>query len=231
MTSAARCSPASATTCALRSPHCEPRSRRCKTVSRPTSRATCAPWPTTSKRSSSLVDDLFLLSRIEAGQPRTRTRPRRPSRTRRRGRRGAQSRPPPPVRCTIVLRVRPIGATSTPTPAPSGRVIRNLLDNAVRHAPAGSTVEVVIDRRLQHRWCGSIDQGPASIVDFSADRLRPLHPRRPESHPHQRRCRTRPRHRRGLVEAHGGTIWIEPPPGGTVAFEIPVAASPATHLN
>ena len=26
---------------------------------------------------------------------------------------------------------------------------------------------------------------------------------------------------RGLIEAHGGRIWIEPPPGGTVAFELP----------
>ena len=26
---------------------------------------------------------------------------------------------------------------------------------------------------------------------------------------------------RGLVEAHGGRIWIEPPPGGHVAFDLP----------
>ena len=28
---------------------------------------------------------------------------------------------------------------------------------------------------------------------------------------------------RGLVEAHGGRIWIEQPPGGRVAFELPAA--------
>jgi signal transduction histidine kinase len=28
---------------------------------------------------------------------------------------------------------------------------------------------------------------------------------------------------RGLVEAQGGRIWIEDPPGGRVAFELPAA--------
>jgi signal transduction histidine kinase len=27
----------------------------------------------------------------------------------------------------------------------------------------------------------------------------------------------------GLVDAHGGRIWLEPGPGGRVAFEVPVA--------
>jgi signal transduction histidine kinase len=26
---------------------------------------------------------------------------------------------------------------------------------------------------------------------------------------------------RGLVEAHGGEVWVEPPPGGRVAFRLP----------
>jgi signal transduction histidine kinase len=31
---------------------------------------------------------------------------------------------------------------------------------------------------------------------------------------------------RGLVEAHGGEIWIEPGPGGRVTFRLPVVTRP-----
>jgi two-component system OmpR family sensor kinase len=31
---------------------------------------------------------------------------------------------------------------------------------------------------------------------------------------------------RGLIDAHGGRIWIDPPPGGRVGFELPPFTTP-----
>ena len=103
-----------------------------------------------------------------------------------------------------------------------GRVVRNLLDNAIEHAPGGSVVRVVVDGSERPR-VRVIDQGPGFPAEFSA-------------HAFERFARADPsRNRetggaglglaiaRGLVEAHGGRIWIERPPGGRVAFELPPA--------
>lgn len=102
-----------------------------------------------------------------------------------------------------------------------GRVIRNLLDNALRHAPPGSTVVVSTDPvtgRVQVE-----DQGPGFDGAFT-ERAFDHFTRADES-----------RERstggaglglaiaKGVVEAHGGRIWVEPPPGGRVAFELPAA--------
>lgn len=167
---------------------------------------------------SSLVDDLFLLSRIEAGRLDL-------------------------VRARVDLRELADEAVEAITPAAAardisielrcqvdvrvdanaralGRVIRNLLDNAVRHAPAGSPVVVTID----HTGAATVrvsDQGPGFDAEFAPlafDRF---------SRADQSRNRSSGGAglglaiARGLIEAHGGRIWIEPPPGGTVAFELP----------
>lgn len=102
-----------------------------------------------------------------------------------------------------------------------GRVIRNLLDNAIRHAPEGSTVEVTVDR--ESRRVVVADQGPGfapSFADQAFDRF-------------TRADASRNRDTggaglglaiaRGVVEAHGGHIWVGAPPGGHVAFELPAA--------
>jgi signal transduction histidine kinase len=90
----------------------------------------------------------------------------------------------------------------------------------LRHAPAGSTVEVVVDIDTAP-VVRVVDQGPGFDATFA-----------PEAFDHFTRMDAS-RNRssggaglglaiaRGLVEAHGGRIWIEPPPGGTVAFELP----------
>lgn len=167
---------------------------------------------------SSLVDDLFLLSRIEAGRLDL-------------------------VRDRVDLRELADEAVEAITPAAAarqitielhcnadvrvdanpralGRVIRNLLDNAVRHAPEGSPVVVTIDDTGAATVRVS-DQGPGFDAEFAPlafDRF---------SRADQSRNRASGGAglglaiARGLIEAHGGRIWIEPPPGGTVAFELP----------
>ncbi len=170
---------------------------------------------------SSLVDDLFLLSRIESGRLDL-------------------------VRARVDLRELADEAVEAITPAAAardisielrcdadvrvdanaralGRVIRNLLDNAVRHAPAGSPVVVTIDD-TGTATVRVTDQGPGFDAEFAPlafDRF---------SRADQSRNRSSGGAglglaiARGLIEAHGGRIWIEPPPGGTVAFELPPPA-------
>lgn len=102
-----------------------------------------------------------------------------------------------------------------------GRVIRNLLDNAIRYAPDGSTVEVAVDP--ESRRVLVTDDGPGFPTSFAG-----------QAFEHFTRADTS-RNRdtggaglglaiaRGVVEAHGGQIWIGAPPGGHVAFELPAA--------
>lgn len=101
-----------------------------------------------------------------------------------------------------------------------GRVLRNLIENAVRHTPAGTTVAIRVDRngspRVQVR-----DEGPGFPADFLDTALQPW-TRADDS-------RTRSTGgsglglaiAAGLVEAHGGRLWLEPGPGGRVTFTLP----------
>ena len=108
-----------------------------------------------------------------------------------------------------------------------GRVVRNLVDNAIRHAPAGSGVEVSVGTAADGPWVRVVDAGPGFPTEFAAvafDRFSRADP-----------SRTRDTGgaglglaiAQGLVQAHGGEVWVEPPPGGRVAFRLPVAAGPA----
>lgn len=103
-----------------------------------------------------------------------------------------------------------------------GRVVRNLVDNAIRHAPPGSVVEVTVMASPRPRVIVS-DSGDGFSPEFR-ERAFDLWARSDES-------RSRATGgaglglaiAKGLVLAHGGDIWIEPSPGGRVAFELPAA--------
>jgi signal transduction histidine kinase len=116
---------------------------------------------------------------------------------------------------------RRVGVAGNPTAL--GRVVRNLLDNAIQHAPAGSVVRIAVDGTEQRPRVEVSDEGPGFPDEFTA-------------HAFERFTRADPsRNRatggaglglaiaRGLVEAHGGHIWIGGPPGGRVAFDLPAA--------
>ncbi|MFM7535557.1 MAG: sensor histidine kinase [Acidimicrobiales bacterium] len=103
-----------------------------------------------------------------------------------------------------------------------GRVVRNLLDNAIRHAPEGSVVQTSVNDGGTPRITVS-DEGVGFPDDF-IDRAFEVWARADGS-----------RNRstggsglglaiaHGLVDAHGGRIWIEPATGGRVTFELPRA--------
>jgi signal transduction histidine kinase len=102
------------------------------------------------------------------------------------------------------------------------RVIRNLLDNAVRFAPAGSEVRISIERHPVPT-VRVVDGGPGFPPGFA------VHAFERFSRPDDHRSRADGGTglglaiARGLVDAHGGRIWIEDPPGGRVAFQLPAA--------
>lgn len=166
---------------------------------------------------SSLVDDLFLLARIEAQRLELR---REPIDLADLADEAVESLQPTAAARGIDLRLVADPTLVEVNPAAVGRVIRNLVDNAIRHAPENSTVEVEV-RHDGQPVVRVIDAGDGFGDDFAAtafDRF---------SRAEQSRNRSSGGAglglaiARGLVEAHGGSIEIEPPPGGRVAVRFP----------
>ena len=101
------------------------------------------------------------------------------------------------------------------------RVLRNLLDNAVRHAPAVSTVRVEVGDADGEVLVTVRDDGPGFPAGFAERAFERF----------TRADAARERHGGGaglglaiakeLIEAHDGRIWISDGPGATVGFVIP----------
>lgn len=96
-----------------------------------------------------------------------------------------------------------------------GRVVRNLVDNAIRHSPHGGTVRIEVREGLVR----VTDEGPG----FDADARRRAFDRFYRGDP----SRSGPGSAglglaiaRGIVEAHGGSIEIDPGSGGSVTVRI-----------
>ncbi len=184
---------------------------------------------------TALVDDLFLLARIEAGRPR-----RGPSR--------------------IDLAELADEAVEALAPVAEAHGVRLVvaLDRAgggdrQRHRPRaghpqpgrqrlsatarpGATVELAV-RGGDRPVVRVRDEGAGVPGGVRRPRLRPLHPGRHQPEPGHRRHRARPRAiARGLVDAHGGDIWIDTDAdgegrGGSVAFAVPAGPRPAAGLR
>jgi signal transduction histidine kinase len=169
---------------------------------------------------STLVDDFFLLARIESG--RLDLHPVLVDLTEVADE-AVEALTPAAAAVGVALaldaatRVRVHG-----NPTALGRIVRNLIDNAIRHAPRGSVVRVAVasDGRPSIRV---LDEGPGFPPELGEEAFARF----------TRADASRNRETggaglglaiaRGLVEAHGGRIWIEAPPGGRVAFELPAA--------
>lgn len=100
-----------------------------------------------------------------------------------------------------------------------GRVIRNLLDNAIRHAPVASHVHVEVRNGGPDATVRIVDEGPGFPDDLDVfESFAKGDPARTRSHGGAGLGLAIAK---GLVEAHGGSITIEPGPGGRVAFRLP----------
>ena len=166
----------------------------------------------------SLVDDLFLLSRIEEGSL---DFERVMADVAELADEAVEALAPVAARRNVTIRADAEG----PLIAPIGiseisRVIRNLLDNAIRHTPEGTEVTIALARedggvsvRVRDRGVGfepelgeRLFKGPVRV-----DRL-------PELGSGAGLGLVVVR---GLVEAHGGRVSFEAGPGGTVLFWMP----------
>ncbi len=176
-----------------------------------------------------LVDDLFLLARIESGNLGLDRVPLDLSELVDEAVEALT--PAAAARDVRIERDAPqrVGVAGNPTAL--GRVVRNLLDNAIQHAPAGSVVRIAIDGAEQRPRVDVSDEGPGFPAEFTA-------------HAFERFTRADPSRTRatggaglglaiarGLVEAHGGHIWISGPPGGRVSFDLPTAPASGGHSH
>jgi signal transduction histidine kinase len=167
-----------------------------------------------------LVDDLFLLARIESGKLDLDQVPLDLSEL---VDEAVEALTPAAATHGVTIeRDTPRLVRVAGNPTALGRVVRNLLDNAIQHAPAGSAVRIAVDGAERPR-VEVRDQGPGFPADFTAhafDRFTRADPSRTRS---TGGAGLGLAIARGLVEAHGGRIWIDAPPGGRVTFELPAA--------
>ncbi|MFB3050730.1 MAG: sensor histidine kinase, partial [Acidimicrobiia bacterium] len=123
-------------------------------------------------------------------------------------------------RVTLVLNVDE-RVTALAAPEGVARVVRNLLDNAVRHSPAGGEVVVSVSNGASAQVVIT-DDGEGFSDDFVKHAFERF------SRPDGVRSRATGGAGLGLaiaqgyVSGFGGIIWAEPGPGGKVGFTLPV---------
>ena len=108
-------------------------------------------------------------------------------------------------------------------PSAVGRLIRNLVDNAIRYAPAGTAVLVRVSAGGRGGIVEVADQGPGFDPDFELvafDRFTTNDPSRSASGSGLGLAIAR-----SVIDAHHGTIGIGQGPGGVVTFELPARSS------
>jgi signal transduction histidine kinase len=104
------------------------------------------------------------------------------------------------------------------------QVLTNLVSNAIRHAPVGGSVQLHTWTRNGAAGCSITDDGPGvapELADRVFDRFVRGDPARGSgtgSGLGLSICRE-------IVEAHGGTIWVDAGPGGSFSFSLPRAGA------
>jgi signal transduction histidine kinase len=174
---------------------------------------------------SHLVDDLFLLATIEAGKLEF---DREPLDLAELADESIEALQPVAAGKGVELRLAAEGRVTTVGGATAiGRVIRNLLHNAIRFSPAHSSVVVSVANGGAAATVVVADEGPgfsAAMVDAAFDEFVTGDPARSRT---GGGAGLGLAIARGLVAAHGGTIWAEPGPGGRVGFRLPAGLAVA----
>lgn len=171
---------------------------------------------------SHLVDDLFLLSTIEAGNLQF---DKLPVDVAELADESIEALDPVARERQVELVLEADGVVpAVAGPDQIARVIRNLVDNAVRHAPAGTTVTVTAAAAEGARVTVT-DEGPG----FPADMVERVFDQFVTGDPARSRAVGGAglglAIARGLIDAHSGSIWAEPGAGGKVVFVLPPATA------
>jgi signal transduction histidine kinase len=165
-----------------------------------------------------LVDDLFLLARIEAGDltvdMQTIDLAEIADET-------IEAMAPVATGCDVSLHLEADGRVlAHGGPEALGRVMRNLVDNAIRHAPTSSRVVVRVSNGTD-ATVEVIDEGPGFDHELLASAFDSFSRGDPSRNRDTGGAGLGLAIAKGVVEAHGGAIWAEPGPGGRVAFRVP----------
>ncbi len=167
-----------------------------------------------------LVDDLFLLSKLEAGRLELKPEPIDLIELADGAVEAATA-----FASRLGVSIRTTADRSTEVDADGlaiSRVVRNLIDNAVRFSPKGGIVTVDIVTDTDRAVLRVIDEGPGfdpSVRDTAFDRFVTADPSRAGG------AGLGLAIAKGIVSAHGGGIAIEDGPGGRVAVTLPKTAS------
>jgi two-component system sensor histidine kinase BaeS len=101
------------------------------------------------------------------------------------------------------------------------RVIRNLLENAIRHAPSQSTVVVEVSATAGTATLRVVDAGDGFPPEFRERAFEPFARADPARDTRTGTAGLGLSIARGIVTAHGGTIGIADGPGGAVELSLP----------
>jgi two-component system sensor histidine kinase BaeS len=167
-----------------------------------------------------LVDDLFLLARIDAGRLELSPIGVDLSEL---ADEAVEAVTPAAAKRSIAVKVESPGHVAVNgDPAALGRVFRNLLTNAIRHSPSSGEVRVVVDVDGDTAITSVLDQGPG-FPQGDGERM---------FEPFARADDSRNRESggsglglaiaRSIVEAHGGQMSLGAGPGGDVRFSVPL---------
>lgn len=102
------------------------------------------------------------------------------------------------------------------------RVIRNLLENAIRHTPSTSTVVVAVAASAGVATLRVVDHGDGFPPEFRDRAFEPFARADPARDTRTGTAGLGLSIARGIVTAHGGTIGIADGPGGAVELSLPV---------
>jgi signal transduction histidine kinase len=102
------------------------------------------------------------------------------------------------------------------------RVIRNLLDNAIRHAPDGSVVLVQVVRDGSNVVLRVHDEGPGFPAEFRERAFEPFTRADPARDTATGTAGLGLSIARGIVNAHNGTVALGEGPGGEVSISLPI---------
>lgn len=101
------------------------------------------------------------------------------------------------------------------------RVVVNLLNNAIKYSPPGSTIIVRLYRSKRRQVCLEVeDQGPGLSPDQKAEVFQPLNQKSPQTIKGSASTGIGLNFCRYAVEAHGGKITVQSAPGGGALFQV-----------
>jgi two-component system sensor histidine kinase BaeS len=166
-----------------------------------------------------LVDDLFMLARIEAGDMETDPMPVDLAEL---ADEAAEALGPVADRRGVDIRIHSGGSVPVlGSSAELARAIRNILDNAIRHSPPSAHVDVRVQAVDGTGIVQIVDAGPGFSPELVGSALEPFtkaDPARGSAGSGLGLAIAG-----GVAEAHGGSVLIEPGPGGRVTLRVPLS--------